>query len=536
MTLNLLTSPWLEVRLKNNEKKIVSISELTSNFDNSPITALDFPRHDWNAAVTEFIIGVFFLIWAPQSNNEWAAKIKSPPPREEIEEALSEYAQYFDFDGDNIRAFQDFDKLEKAESKPISGLLIDAPGENAVRNNSDLFIKRAADLALCIEYAAAALITMQDFAPSGGAGHRTSMRGGGPLLTLLSPIRIEETIPKLWDVIWSNVPNAKEADELDVNKAFPWITHTIVSPKSEIVTQAENPDELAFFATPRRIRLNFESGICTLSGRKGIVVKSFRTQNYGANYTTNTWRHPLSPYYSDKKGEVLPLHPNAGQSDYGDWLAWWGAKEDGKAAKPITQWSERKKQVKSIFQNTDYVVAMGFDMDNMKARQWLSASIPYIPIYENSDFAKILKSEIQLFINASDESARACTRFAKLAIYGQKTDNGYKLPDNLNMESLKEIGDSLWQETENDFRDIIIELQNLIENGENTMKLRHNWRRKLANRALQIFEQFVDIDGLLDENPHRILWARKLLAMEFVNGAKAAVTKALNISIKKDAA
>lgn len=536
MTLNLLTSPWLEVKRQNGEKEFVSISELTSLFEVNPIIALDFPRPDWNAAVTEFIIGVFFLIWAPKSSSEWANKVKSPPTNEEIEAVLAQYSQYFDFDGENIRAFQDFDKLEKAESKPISGLLIDAPGENAVRNNSDLFIKRADDLALCIEYAAAALITMQDFAPSGGAGHRTSMRGGGPLLTLLSPIRLNEVAPILWDIIWSNVPNVSEADELEPQKTFPWIVSTIVSPKAESVIEDGNHPALAFFATPRRIRLEFETGICSLSGREGIVVKGFRTQNYGANYPTNTWQHPLSPYYSDKSG-FLPLHPNAGQSDYGDWLAWWGAKVGGKAAKPITQWDKRKKSIGGLFQNADYIVAMGFDMDNMKARQWLSASIPFIPIYEDVDFALNLKSEIQIFISASDEAARACTRFAKLAIYGQKTDNGYKLPDNLNMESLKEIGDSLWQETENDFREILIELQSLIKSDGNTMELRIEWRRKLANRTLRIFEQFVDIDGLMDEHPHRILWARKLLAMEFVNGAKAAVTKALNLYVpKKDAA
>lgn len=536
MTLNLLTSPWLEVKRQNGEKEFVSISELTSNFDTNPIIALDFPRPDWNAAVTEFIIGVFFLIWAPKSTSEWAAKIKSPPTKEEITKAVLEYAQYFDFDGENVRAFQDFDSLEKAESKQISGLLIDAPGENAVRNNSDLFIKRTDELALCIEYAAAALITMQDFAPSGGAGHRTSMRGGGPLLTLLTPMRLNITMPNLWDIIWANVPSASVGDELEPHKAFPWTAPTIVSPKGQMVIEDGNHPTLAFFATPRRIRLEFVHGICSLSGREGIVVKSYRTQNYGANYPTNTWQHPLSPYYADKKEGYLPLHPNAGQATYRDWLSWWGAKVGSKAAKPIIQWNERKRQVNSIFQSAEYITAMGFDMDNMKARQWLSAAIPFIPIYDDIFFAKNLKPEIQVLISASDEAARACTRFAKLAIYGQKTDNGYKLPDNLNMDSLKEIGDSLWQETENDFRENVIELLNLIENNKNTMELRDKWRRKLANRALRIFEQFVDIDGLMDENPHRILWARKLLAMEFVNGKKAAVTQALNLFNPKESA
>lgn len=92
----------------------------------------------------------------------------------------------FEFDGAGPRFMQDFALPDGAsDSFGISALFIETPGENALRKNKDHFIKRGGITALCPCCAATALLTLQINAPAGGAGHRTGLRGGGPLTTLL---------------------------------------------------------------------------------------------------------------------------------------------------------------------------------------------------------------------------------------------------------------------------------------------------------------------------------------------------------------
>ncbi|WP_239517465.1 type I-E CRISPR-associated protein Cse1/CasA, partial [Proteus mirabilis] len=84
------------------------------------------------------------------------------------------------------------------------------------------------------------------------------------------------------------------------------------------------------------------------------------------NYVS--WPHPLSPYRNDKKAGKLPLHPHAGPSDYGDWIAWWGLKgEDDQPALPLRLWRHRRAEVQDLLAaGGEAVEAFGFDMDNMK--------------------------------------------------------------------------------------------------------------------------------------------------------------------------
>ena len=538
MTFNLLSTPWIEVRRASGACGVVRSCDVTGHFQDDPIVALNFPRPDWNAALTEFLIGLCYLILAPDDEEEWAELFIAPPPPDALQAKLAPFVSAFDFDGDGPCAYQDFDPLVKLESKALSSLLIDAPGENALRNNSDLFIKRDGVKSLNLAYAAAALITLQTYAPSGGAGHRTSMRGGGPLTTLLSPRRSGSTASTLWDRIWVNVPNKDDdAPKPKSESIFPWLTPTRTSVNNEMVIGADSRSALAFFACPRRIRLEFAANvICDLSGHIGEGVTGFRTQNYGANYLY--WRHPLSPYRADKKSGDLPIHPNSGSSDYGDWRAWWGF--DGQSAKPITLWKARRQQISSLIDPSDGIEAFGFDMDNMKARQWLNASFPWIPIHEAS--ASALKEGIEQAIQAADCSAKALGRNAKIAIYGQRQgiDGPYRLPENLSMDAFKEPSERLWRDSEADFKTHLQSLQDRLKDGSaQTSDLNEQWLQTLKHHAMRIFDESVDIDGLTNADPRRLLWARDRLGFEFANDPKAGVRKALGLAVtsktKKDA-
>ena len=335
MTFNLITTPWIEVRRASGVRTIVRPQEVTDDLANDPILALDFPRPDWNAAITEWLIGLAFLAMPPEDAHAWADHFHAPPTPNDLGAAFAPLAQYFNLDGNGPRAFQDFETLGNAETKPLSGLLIDAPGENTLKNNADLFVKRGGAQTLCSAHAAAALITLQTYAPSGGAGHRTSLRGGGPLTTLTAPVRVGAKIATLWDRIWANVPDFDPTSPTDPATALPWLLETQTSEKdARPVTQEGRHSALAFFACPRRIRLTFEEA------SDGVVVTGYRTLNYGANYLA--WLHPLSPYRNDKTSGKLPVHPNAGGADYGDWLAWWGF--NGAPATSSELWGQRRAE------------------------------------------------------------------------------------------------------------------------------------------------------------------------------------------------
>lgn len=533
MMFNLLSSEWLEVRRASGARAVISPAHVTDDFDRDPIVALDFDRPDWNAALTEFLIGLVYLTGAPEDAEAWEQGFTTPPSPTALSAAFAPVSAYFDVDTEGAAAFQDLDLLAKAELKPLSSLLIEAPGEQTQKNNADLFNKRGAAKTLSLGHAAAALITLQTYAPSGGAGHRTSMRGGGPLTTLLAPVRAGEgRATTLWDRIWANVPDADDEHGCQPKAALPWLSPTVTSEKeSALITPEGQHPALAFFACPRRIRLVFDEGEQGREGEGrgegGRVAVGFRTLNYGANY--QAWQHPLSPYYEDKKSGRLPLHPHAGASDYGDWLAWLGveaylAKTKRYPAQVVQLWPERRAQIQGDLAKT-LIEVFGYDMDNMKARQWLDAHMPWINAHEAA-----MRGAVARLIAGSDAAAQALRYMLKLAVHGQTSGGGYRLPDTLNRDALSEPAERFWRETQAGFEALLDQLATHLHQGpEQTASLIYPWRDYLRRTALRIFDQTLDLDALTDQDPHRLLYARAELRGRFGDQAKDGVLQAMGL-------
>jgi CRISPR system Cascade subunit CasA len=144
---------------------------------------------------------------------------------------------------------------------------------------------------------------LQINAPSGGAGHRTSLRGGGPLTTLIVSDNDQQKI--LWQMLWLNVmPSFSENSEKnELSDIFPWLARTRTSDdkKEGIDTTPRDTSPLQmYWCMPRRIQLNFEKGgqgECHVCHRENIsLLTDYITQNYGINYKGG-WKHPLSPHY-----------------------------------------------------------------------------------------------------------------------------------------------------------------------------------------------------------------------------------------------
>jgi len=115
----------------------------------------------------------------------------------------------------------------------------------------------------------------------------------------------------LWPMIWANVPQGVPLPADDLHR-LPWMRETVSSkPKGVVMVPEEGsqsaPAPEVFFGQPRRLRLVAEGGVV-----KGVIQRP-----YGNNY--QQWIHPLSPYYKDPKGQVLPVHPKPGDFGYRNW-------------------------------------------------------------------------------------------------------------------------------------------------------------------------------------------------------------------------
>ena len=127
---------------------------------------------------------------------------------------------------------------------------------------------------------------------------------------------------------------------------------------------------------PRRIRLRFEEAQgrhCGLTATDdSVVVTSYRTRNYGVNYSEG-FQHPLTPYYRQNSKTVvkLPVHPAPGGISYRLWPGLVVRSKDGlrEPAQAVRDWMNRApRSIESRF------TAFGYDMDNMKARAWIEGA------------------------------------------------------------------------------------------------------------------------------------------------------------------
>ena len=305
MPLNLITDAWIPAVRQGNSTTI-----RPDEIALQGVERLAWPRHDLNLACLELLIGLIYLADPPRDDGDWHSRYDAPNP-DRLRDALQPFSAHFELTGDSPRFLQDIEPFEANVKRnavsPPDMLFIDSAGANTARNNRDLMVKRNRYTSLPLSLAAMSLYTLQAFAPSGGSGNRTSMRGGGPMVTLVKPL--DGGSCPLWRLIWCNVPEGQALASENSTQALPWLRPTRTSEKGQIVTPDMSHDAEAFFGMPRRLRLLFGQHAAT-----GVVQ-----QRYGTNYAR--WVHPLSPYYArEAGGELLPVHPKPGRLSYRNWL------------------------------------------------------------------------------------------------------------------------------------------------------------------------------------------------------------------------
>jgi CRISPR system Cascade subunit CasA len=364
--MNLISSAWIPVRTRGGGRRVIRPGQIVDSpgTENEPV-APDWARGDFDVATYEFLIGLLLTAAPPSGARDWGARWREPPDVAALDAAFGAHAPAFELAGDGPRFLQDCEHFEDGAPTPIERLMVDAPGESAVRKNQDVLTHRDRYPAFDLPTAAIALYALQQFAPSGGAGNRTSMRGGGPFTALALPS--ERFGAGLWRAVWLNVPYGRPADPADP-RVFPWMAPTRTSENDRATCpddgnqRADAHPAQAFFGMPRRLRLTFW----------GAQATGFHQKPRGVRYVG--WRHPVSPYYRLKDdGDILPAHPKPGRFGYRDWVA--ATAGDGKglreAALSITDAKARLDPADGA-----RLLIAGWAMNNMEAEDYLLAVQP----------------------------------------------------------------------------------------------------------------------------------------------------------------
>lgn len=305
--MNLLFDTWIPVVTRSGAWRKIAPLDLVHGDD--PPADLAAVRHDFDAALAQFLIGVFQSFLPPRGDREWERRLRDPPARDELLQVFAPWRSAFElFDAEHPFLQDTSLSGGLADADAVSSLLIDAPGGNTQKENKDIFVKRDKLAAFAPDIAAQALLSLQINAPGGGVGYRTGLRGGGPLSTLVWPRAHDGSAAPattLWEKIWLNVLKVDwEEDDVDWPVALPWLRPVRTSRKGdrdESIThgslrQGRGVDPLCYWASPRRLRLlrGDAAARCDLSGEMtDRPVVGVLAQNYGPNYPSDRFEHPL---------------------------------------------------------------------------------------------------------------------------------------------------------------------------------------------------------------------------------------------------
>lgn len=358
--LNLITDAWIPVRRRTG-RDVIRPDQIAE----PDVLRPDWPRPDLNLACLELLVGLVYLAQPPQGSDDR----ENPPDADALREALRPLAPAFELLGAGPLFLQSFEPLE-GTGTPIERLLVDSAGSSTTKKNQDLMVRHGRYQALSPPLTAMVLYTLQAFAPSGGAGNRTSLRGGGPMVCLVRPRRDE-----LWPLIWANVPRGEALTPGDLD-VLPWMRPTRLSrptggqtpetfPASNSPSQ---PDPEVFFGQPRRLRL---------LARDGLIAE-FIQRPYGASYPTSIWRHPLTPYYA-KGVEFLPVHPKPGSFGYRQWRGVVLQSDSRRRPMALEQY------LRDVEAGECSLIVAGWAMDNMKPLDFLWSEQPVFRLSSGKD-------------------------------------------------------------------------------------------------------------------------------------------------------
>lgn len=464
-------------------------------------------RPDFRVATYELLIGLLAVSMAPKEDQDWDRLYRKPPSPDALDEAFAPLAPYLELDGDGPRFLQDLAPLA-GEALPPDALLIEMQGEDGT-----FFTKAGRYSVLSRATAAIALYAFQAFAVAGGRGNLTSMRGGGPLTTLVMP-----SGATLWQRLWANVPvlggdEQRAPDNLAL--VFPWAAPTRTSETKATTGAKGYAHELqAYFGMPRRVRLQFAPNVertpCAITGLiDDVVVTGFIQRPNGIKY--GGWIHRLTPYYQPKPGspELRPLRPKVTPIGYRQWIGL--LYDDDRVAQAV-------RDAKRLLRREPGqlgVLAAGFVTDKMKVVDYAESDLP-LHVLEDAAAQKAFETFARTLIAAA----------AAISVELRKALND-ALGADFASTLTAAASAGFWAGTETEFRRLLDQAWEVGADaaGDDTrLALRKSWWRRLDREALAAFDDAVPLDTLGDvKRTERVkmIEARKMLVRTLLGYSKA---------------
>lgn len=526
MAYNLIDERWIPVVRQSGRTELIAPAQVVERED--PPLRIASPRPDFDGALLEFLIGLLQTAAAPTTERAWENEFETPPSVKALRARLEKVHEAFFLDGDGPRFMQDLTVAEdpKAGSEPIGALLIDRIGESGLGESPTLFAKPGLVEALGYPAAAAALMTLQSYAPAGGRGQLTSLRGGGPLTTLV-------VSGDLWTTVWANVLPRPEFEARVPGDAsngspmgtFPWMGKTRTSESSRgKATLPESVHPLQhLWGLPRRVRLVFgeaEVGTCSVSGATGVpVVRAYVNRPDGTSYEGD-FRHPWTPYSQIKPNE--PWNPKKGSSEglpYRDWPLL----VTGNAARvPAIVVSHVARTRRREILRELRLGVFGYAMENMKPLRWCRAETPLITIGPN--LADAFAADVEALVGASEEIRKTLSSQVKGAWSDRPQD----------LDVFGRVNPAFWSATEPAFFAAVRAVKLGLEQSDPKARDRAKeaWLEKLHLGALAVFDAFVAVSAeLAAPDLRRAVVARRNL-QQFTSASSRKLRKVLGLEVE----
>jgi CRISPR system Cascade subunit CasA len=476
---NLLDEKWIPVRRRSGLLDNIAPWQIAESTD--PPLHIESPRPDFDGALIQFLIGLVQTAAAPASARDWRKAFDTRPDPQELRDKFNQHKDAFNLDGPGPRFMQDLTLTrEEGVDMPVAALLIESPGEKTVEDNSDLFIKRDLIPAVGLPAAAMALFTLQSNAPSGGQGHRTSLRGGGPLSTVVLG-------DELWRTVWLNVLTTQRflarggKPELDRPESiFPWMALTRTSEMDKSTTPEDVHPAQQYWAMPRRVRLHFLDtpvmGRCSITAAQGVpVISSYSAKNYGVKYE-GAWSHPLTPYRIKEGSLPNPKKIKGDGLPYRDWPQMVLGDESQQPAAVVRAYFEERRFERESCQR---LWAFGFEMDNMKARCWHAAHTPLVATeFPDTTVLHEFTALVNALVGASEEVRDTLLKQIKNALFRRRPKK----------VDLSHVSQHYWGETTTAFFDSIVQIRDGLQTHSDTTPVRERWLHVLHGAARLVFE------------------------------------------------
>jgi CRISPR system Cascade subunit CasA len=486
----MLTDPVFPVVTRSGARRWVRFVQLLDAEDDFPV-GFGWSRGDLTVASYELAIGLLALIHRPAEPEEWRAiwaghAGADVPAR--IAELAPAFAVFGDSEGNGPRFCQELEPLS-GEPNSVEALFIDTPGVNGQKKNTDLMTHRGRFPVLGLRTAAMALYALQQFAPSGGAGIRTGMRGGGPMTTLVLLRAPDDTDAPLARTLLANLPLVSADDWLANDalfRALPWLAPTRTSegkdsPNISAADPTVHPLQ-AFFGMPRRIRLVAGGeGRCPVSGEIEPLITGFVQRPSGMNY--GVWRHPLTPYRQSKDDAPYSVKPKPGRFGYRDWVGVTvGRAEAADKAFPADAVLAAETRAQQLRRFSSRLFAAGWAMNNMEAERFLEVVQPLYLVADDPARADELKGTALRHADAADAVVRLLRGALSDALFdgqAKSNDSGVFL----------EATEALYERTEDRFH---VGLERVAQGeAESAPEAARRWLAVLRRSALGLYDEHV---------------------------------------------